>query len=30
MTAAETSETVKINRQVKAHLDAADREVDGG
>ena len=27
MTAAETSETVKINRQVKAHLDAADREL---
>lgn len=27
MTAAEASETVKINRQVKAHLDAADREL---
>ena len=27
MTAAEISETVKINRQVKAHLDAADREL---
>ena len=27
MTAAKTSETVKINRQVKAHLDAADREL---
>lgn len=25
MTAAETDQTVKINRQVKAHLDAADR-----
>ncbi len=25
MTSAETNETVKINRQVKAHLDAADR-----
>ncbi len=27
MTAAETDQTVKINRQVKAHLDAADREL---
>ena len=27
MTASETSQTVKINRQVKAHLDAADREL---
>ena len=27
MTAAETSETVKVNRKVKAHLDAADREL---
>ena len=27
MTAAKTSDTVKINRQVKAHLDAADREL---
>lgn len=25
MTSVETNETVKINRQVKAHLDAADR-----
>ena len=25
MTSVETTETVKINRQVKAHLDAADR-----
>ena len=27
MATPETSETVKINRQVKAHLDAADREL---
>ena len=27
MTAAETDQIVKINRQVKAHLDAADREL---
>lgn len=27
MTSAEVNETVKINRQVKAHLDAADREL---
>lgn len=27
MTGAETNETVKVNRQVKAHLDAADREL---
>ena len=27
MTAAKINETVKINRQVKAHLDAADREL---
>ena len=27
MTAAETDQTVKINRQVKHHLDAADREL---
>ncbi len=27
MSAVETNETVKINRQVKAHLDAADREL---
>lgn len=27
MTSAEANETVEINRQVKAHLDAADREM---
>lgn len=27
MTSVESNETVKINRQVKAHLDAADREL---
>jgi len=27
VSAVETNETVKINRQVKAHLDAADREL---